>query len=124
MGKAGVTGTSPVPLFIGCAKPAATGKEENMKYVVTSVWKHPETIDWREMRKLMSGAKGNPNVAEIHWYKIDETTHGSVAIYHSKEAYEANLAFQEEHRSESTSERGIQMVHEHHGESYVDFTRL
>ena len=95
-----------------------------MKYVVTSVWKHPETIDWQEMRKLMSGAKGNPNVAEIHWYKIDETTHGSVAIYHSKEAYEANLASQEEHRSESTSDRGIQMVHERHGESHVDFTRL
>ena len=45
--------------------------------------------------------------------------------YHEdKEAYEANLAFQEEHRSESTSDRGIQMVHEQHGESHVDFTSL
>ena len=95
-----------------------------MKYVVTSVWKHPETIDWQEMRKLMSGAKGNPNVAEIHWYKIDETTHGSVAIYHSKEAYEANLAFQEENRSKSTNERSIQMLHEAHGASHVGFTSL
>jgi len=98
--------------------------EVKMKYIVTSVWKHPETIDWQEMRRTMSGAKDNPNIAEIHWYAIDEKTHGSVAIYHSRKAYEANLAFQEEHRSESTSERGIQMVHEHHGESHVDFTSL
>ena len=39
-----------------------------MKYVVTSVWKHPEPIDWQEMRQRMSNAKENPNVAEIHWY--------------------------------------------------------
>ena len=52
-------------------------------------------IDWQEMRQRMSNAKENPHVAEIHWYQVDEMTHGSVAIYHSKEAYEANLAFQE-----------------------------
>ena len=95
-----------------------------MKYVVTSVWKHPETIDWQEMRKLMSGAKGNPNVAEIHWYKIDETTHGSVAIYHSKEAYEANLAAQEQNRAKSTSEYSIQMLHEAHGECHSELSSL
>ena len=95
-----------------------------MKYVVTSVWKHPEPIDWQEMRQRMSNAKENPHVAEIHWYQVDEMTHGSVAIYHSKEAYEANLAFMEEHRSRSISERGIEMLHEAHGESHVDFTSL
>ena len=73
-----------------------------MKYVVTSVWKHPNAIDWQQMRQNMSEAKDNAHIAEIHWYEIDETTHGSVAIYHSKEAYEANLAFQEENRSKST----------------------
>ena len=67
-----------------------------MKYVVTSVWKHPAALDWQQMRQNMSQFKGNPHVAEIHWYEIDETTHGSVAIYHSKEAYEANLAAQEQ----------------------------
>ena len=96
----------------------------NMKYIVTTVWKHPAKIDWQSMRQTMSKSKDNPNVAEIHWYKIDETTHGSVAIYHSKEAYEANLAFMEEHRSKSISERGIEMLHEAHGESHVDFTTL
>ena len=95
-----------------------------MKYVVTSVWKHPDTIDWQEMRRTMSGAKDNPHIAEIHWYAVDEMTHGSVAIYHSKEAYEANLAFMQEHRSNSISERGIEMLHEAHGESHVDFTSL
>ncbi len=95
-----------------------------MKYVVTSVWKHPNAIDWQQMRQNMSEAKDNAHIAEIHWYEIDETTHGSVAIYHSKEAYEANLAFQEENRSKSTNERSIQMLHEAHGESHVDFTSL
>ena len=37
-----------------------------MKYVVTSVWKHPEAIDWQEMRQRMSNVKDNPHVAEIH----------------------------------------------------------
>ena len=95
-----------------------------MKYVVTSVWKHPDTIDWQQMRQNMSEARDNPHIAEIHWYRIDETTHGSVAIYHSKDAYEANLAFMQEHRSNSISERGIEMLHEAHGESHVDFTSL
>ena len=95
-----------------------------MKYVVTSVWKHPDTIDWQQMRQNMSEAKDNPHIAEIHWYEIDDTTHGSVAIYHSIEAYESNLAFQAENRSKSTNERSIQMLHEAHGESHVDFTSL
>ena len=95
-----------------------------MKYVVTSVWKHPEPIDWQEMRQCMSSTKENPNVAKIQWYQIDETTHRSVAIYHSKEAYEASLAYQAEVRSKSTGDRGYQMLHEAHGESHVDFTSL
>ena len=95
-----------------------------MKYVVTSVWKHPAALDWQQMRQNMSQFKGNPHVAEIHWYEIDETTHGSVAIYHSKEAYEANLAAQEQNRAKSTIEYSIQMLHEAHGESHVDFTSL
>ena len=95
-----------------------------MKYVVTSVWKHPEPIDWQEMRQRISSAKENPNVAEIHWYQIDGMTHGSVAIYHSKEAYKANPAYQAEVRSKSTGDRGCQMLHEAHGESHVDFTSL
>ncbi len=95
-----------------------------MKYVVTSVWKHPAALDWQQMRQNMSQFKGNQHVAEIHWYEIDETTHGSVAIYHSKEAYEANLAVQEQNRAKSTSEYSIQMLHEAHGESHAELTSL
>ena len=95
-----------------------------MKYVVTSVWKHPAALDWQQMRQNILQFKGNQHVAEIHWYDIDETTHGSVAIYHSKEAYEANLAAQEQNRAKLTSEYSIQMLHGAHGESHVDFTSL
>ena len=95
-----------------------------MKYVVTSVWKHPAALDWQQMRQNMSQFKGNPHIAEIHWYEIDETTHGSVAIYHSKEAYEANLAAQEQNRAKSTSEYSIQMLHEAHGECHSELSSL
>ena len=95
-----------------------------MKYVVTSVWKHPAALDWEKMRQNMAQFKHNPHISEAHWYEIDETTHGSVAIYHSRDAYEANFAFMQEHRSNSISERGIEMLHEAHGESHVDFTSL
>ena len=33
-----------------------------MKYVVTSVWKHPAALDWEKMRQNMSQFKVNPNV--------------------------------------------------------------
>ena len=95
-----------------------------MKYIVTSVWKHPAALDWEKMRQNMAQFKDNPHIAEAHWYEIDETTHGSVVAYHSKEAYEANLAYQAEVRSRSTGDRGYQMLHEAHGESHVDFTSL
>ena len=76
------------------------------------------------MRQNMAQFKDNPHVAEAQWYEIDETTHGSVVTYHSKEAYETNLATQKEYRAKSTSEYSIQMLHEAHGESHVDFTSL
>ena len=49
-----------------------------MKYVVTSVWKHPAALDWEKMRQNMAQFKDNPHIAEAQWYEIDETTHGSV----------------------------------------------
>ncbi len=72
----------------------------------------------------MSEAKDNPHIAKIHWYEIDEMTHGSVAIYHLIEAYEPNLALQEENRSESTNERSIQILDEARGVNHVDCTSL
>ena len=58
-----------------------------MKYVVTSVWKHPAALDWEKMRHNMAQFKDKPHIPEAHWYEIDETTHWSVVTYHSKEAY-------------------------------------
>ena len=95
-----------------------------MKYVVTTVWKHPVRNDWRATHQIMSKANDKTHVAEINWEEIDETTHGSFAIYHSKEPYYANPAFMREHRSNSISERDIEMLREAHCESHVDFTSL
>ena len=40
--------------------------EIELKYVVTSIWKQPDTIEWQQMRQNMSEAKDNPHIAEIH----------------------------------------------------------
>ena len=47
-----------------------------MKYVVTSVWKHPAAFDWEKMHQKMAHFKDNAAIAEAHWYEIEETTHG------------------------------------------------
>ena len=95
-----------------------------MKYVVTSVWRHPAALDWEKMRQNMAQFKDNPHIAEAQWYEIDETTHGSVVIYHSKEAYETNLATQKEYRAQSVKERSVQMLHEAHGECQSELSSL
>ena len=69
----------------------------------------------------MSKSKDCPHFADIHCYKINETIRGSVAIYNLKDAYEANIAFMQEHHPNSISERGIEMIHDAHGESHVEF---
>ena len=74
------------------------------------------------MCQHMSEAKNNPHVAEINWYEIDQTTHGSVAIYHSKEVYEANLAYQKKVLTQPTGERSYQLLNETHGKSQANFT--
>ena len=64
------------------------------------------------------------HIAEAQWYEIDETTHGSVVTYHSKEAYETNLATQKEYRAQSVKERSVQMLHEAHGECHSELSSL
>ena len=46
-----------------------------MKYVVTSVWKHPEPIDWQEMRQRMSNAKENPHI-KTPLFEVADLTDG------------------------------------------------
>ena len=95
-----------------------------MKYVVTSVWKHTAALDWEKMRQNMAQFKDNPHIAEAHWYKIDETTNGSVVTYHSNEASETNLATQKKYRAQSVKERSAQMLHEAHGECHSELSSL
>lgn len=90
-----------------------------MNYVVSTIWKHPDDMDKARMREVQSQWRDNPNLVNIYWFEIDSQTHGSVSIFTSKAAFEANLARQEEHRSKSTSENGITMTHEAQGECFA-----
>lgn len=90
-----------------------------MNYVVSTIWKHPDDMDKARMREVQSQWRDNPNLVNIYWFEIDSRTHGSVSIFASKSAFEANLARQEEHRSTSTSEHSITMTHEAQGECFA-----
>ena len=60
-----------------------------MKYVVNTVWKHPNDIDWDRMKEGLEQLRDDEGAAEeVTWYEIDATTHGSVAVYNSQEKYE------------------------------------
>ena len=53
-----------------------------MKYVVNTVWNHPNDIDWDRMKEGLDQLKDDEGAAEeVTWYEIDSTTHGSVAVY-------------------------------------------
>ena len=57
-----------------------------MKYVVNTVWNHPNEIDWGRMKKGLEQLRDDEGAAEeVTWYEIDATTHGSVAAYSSQE---------------------------------------
>ena len=90
-----------------------------MNYVVSTIWKHPADMDKARMREVQTQWRDNPNLVNIYWCEIDSRTHGSVSIFTSKAAFEANLVMQEEHRSKSTSENGITMTHEAKGECFA-----
>mgnify|MGYP005701635115 CR=1 FL=1 len=60
-----------------------------MKYVVNTVWNHPNHIDWNAMKEGLEQLRNDEGAAEeVTWYEIDATTHGSVAVYSSQEKYE------------------------------------
>ena len=57
-----------------------------MKYVVNTVWNHPNDIDWDRMKEGLEQLRDDEGAAEeVTWYEIDPTTHGSVAVYSSQE---------------------------------------
>ena len=87
-----------------------------MKYVVNTVWKHPNDIDWDRMKEGLEQLRDDEGAAEeVTWYEIDPTTHGSVAVYSSQEKYEQYKSKLEEYRKDATNEIRAQIVHEFQG---------
>ena len=87
-----------------------------MKYVVNTVWNHPNDIDWDRMKEGLDQLRDDEGAAEeVTWYEIDFTTHGSVAVYSSQEKYELYKSKLEEYRKDATDEIGAQIVDEFQG---------
>ena len=87
-----------------------------MKYVVNTVWNHPNNIDWDRMKEGLDQLKDDEGAAEeVTWFEIDATTHGSVAVYSSQEKYEQYKSKLEVYRKDATDEIGAQIVHEFQG---------
>ncbi len=87
-----------------------------MKYVVNTVWNHPNDIDWDRMKEGLDQLRNDEGAAEeVTCYEIDSTTHGSVAVYSSQEKYEQYKSKLEEYRKDATDEIGAQIVHEFQG---------
>ena len=87
-----------------------------MKYVVNTVWNHPNDIDWDRMKEGLEQLRDDEGAAEeVTWYEIDATTHGSVAVYSSQEKYEQYKSKLEEYRKDATDEISAQIVHEFQG---------
>ena len=49
-------------------------------------------MDKDRMREVQAQWRENGNLVNIYWFEIDSTTHGSVSIFKSRDAFEANLA--------------------------------
>ena len=87
-----------------------------MKYVVNTVWSHPNDIDWDRMKEGLDQLRDDEGSAdEVTWYEIDPTTHGSVAVYSSQEKYEKYKSKLEEYRKDATDEIGAQIINEFQG---------
>ena len=57
-------------------------------FYVSTTWKHENEINNEKMQNLLASFKGtNPNVKEVHWWKIDNFTHGALVIYNSEKGY-------------------------------------
>ena len=87
-----------------------------MKYVVNTVWNHPNDINWDRMKEGLEQLRDDEGSAEeVTWFEINATTHGSVAVYSSQEKYEQYKSKLEEYRKDAAGEIGAQIVHEFQG---------
>ena len=97
-----------------------------MKYVVNASWKHEQPVDEQHQRDYMGVLKSTLNSPEYLyktiWYKIDAFTHGSVAIYKSKEAYESFMELNATQRDFAADERKVFMQVEYQGLAFAVHT--
>ncbi len=94
-------------------------------FYVSTTWKHQKKIDHEKMRNLLASFKGtNPNVKEVHWWKIDDFTHGAVVIYYSEKGYFESKEIHQKARDESSKEVSTTMIREEVGSqlAYLDNT--
>lgn len=87
-----------------------------MKYVVNTVWNHPNEIDWDQMKESLEKLRSDEGAAEdVMWYEINPKTHGSVAIYSSEEKYVQYKEKLEAYRADATNQIGAEIAHEFKG---------
>ncbi len=85
-------------------------------FYVSTTWKHENEINNEKMQNLLASFKGtNPNVKEVHWWKIDNFTHGALVIYKSEAGYLESKEIHEKAREESSKEVSTTMIREEIG---------
>ena len=83
-----------------------------MTFIVNTAWKHDSPIDWEKMQNDLNEVMSKSvSGCSVQWFEIDEHTHGSVATFPNKEAYDEMTNLRNNHRKEAT-DSGIKMIYE------------
>ena len=81
------------------ARSSSVRKENQMNYIVTTTWSHPNEINKAEMADYQKNNSDRPEVVNMYWFEVYPKTHGSVVVYIDKAAYEAALEGAQETRN-------------------------
>ena len=82
----------------------------------TSALPNTFEINEKQMQQLLSSFKGtNPNVREVHWWKVDNFTHGALVIYKSEKGYIESKEIHKKAREESSKEISTTLIREEVG---------
>ena len=85
-------------------------------FYVNTTWKHENEINEKQMQQLLASFKGtNPNVREVHWWKVDSFTHGALVIYKSEKGYIESKEIHKKAREESSKEVSTTLIREEVG---------
>jgi len=85
-------------------------------FYVNTTWKHENEINENQMQQLLASFKGtNPNVREVHWWKVDNFTHGALVIYKSEKGYIESKEIHKKAREESSKEVSTTLIREELG---------